>query len=44
MFMMTSQENLYVSSSRLKELASFGQSIEEWVPELVAKRLREKLS
>ncbi|MGH0037808.1 MAG: pantetheine-phosphate adenylyltransferase [Myxococcota bacterium] len=44
MFMMTSHENLYVSSSRLKELASFGQPIDEWVPELVAKRLREKLA
>jgi pantetheine-phosphate adenylyltransferase len=43
LFMMTSLENLYVSSSRLKELVRFGISIEEWVPALVAKRLREKL-
>lgn len=43
MFMMTSQENLYVSSSRLKELARFGTAIDEWVPRLVAKRLRERL-
>ena len=44
MFLMTSQENLYVSSSRLKELASFGASVEEWVPKPVADRLRKKLS
>jgi pantetheine-phosphate adenylyltransferase len=44
MFLMTSQENLYVSSSRLKELASFGASVDEWVPRPVATRLREKLS
>ncbi len=43
MFMMSAQENLYVSSSRLKELASFGLSVDEFVPKLVAKRLREKL-
>ncbi|MCZ6782347.1 MAG: pantetheine-phosphate adenylyltransferase [Proteobacteria bacterium] len=43
MFMMTSLENLYVSSSRLKELVRFGAPIGEWVPETVAKRLREKL-
>jgi len=44
LFMMTSQENLYVSSSRLKELASFGAAIDEWVPRSVAKRMREKLA
>ncbi len=43
LFMITSHENLYVSSSRLKELARFGASVEEFVPDLVAKRLREKL-
>lgn len=43
MFMMTSLDNLYVSSSRLKELATFGAAIDEFVPQLVAKRLREKL-
>jgi pantetheine-phosphate adenylyltransferase len=43
LFLMTSQENLYVSSSRLKELARFGVDISEFVPELVAKRLYEKL-
>ena len=44
MFMMTSLDNLYVSSSRLKELVRFGASVEEFVPDLVAKRLQEKLA
>jgi len=43
LFMMTSQEFFYVSSSRLKELVRFGGQVEEFVPALVAKRLREKL-
>ncbi len=43
LFMMTSLECLYVSSSRLKELARFGADIDEFVPPLVARRLREKL-
>jgi pantetheine-phosphate adenylyltransferase len=43
LFMMTSQEFFYVSSSRLKELVRFGGRIEEFVPPLVAKRLRERL-
>lgn len=43
LFMMTSQEFFYVSSSRLKELVRFGGHVEEFVPDLVAKRLREKL-
>jgi len=34
---------MYVSSSRLKELARFGRDVEEFVPEVVAKRLRERL-
>ncbi len=43
LFMMASQNHLYVSSSRLKELARFGRSVEEFVPPLVAKKLEEKL-
>src|SRR6056297_915382 len=35
-FFMTSQEYLYVSSSRLKELVRFGASIDEFVPAIVA--------
>ena len=42
-FMMASQEYLYVSSSRLKELVRFGQSVDEFVPAIAAKRLREKI-
>ena len=40
-FMMPSQEYLYVSSSRLKELVRFGQNVDEFVPELVSKKLQE---
>ena len=43
LFMMSSQEYLYVSSSRLKELVRFGVSIDEFVPPVVAKALAEKL-
>jgi pantetheine-phosphate adenylyltransferase len=43
LFLMTSQEYFYVSSSRLKELVRFGADISEWVPPIVAKALREKL-
>ena len=42
LFMMPSQEYLYVSSSRLKELARFGRSVDEFVPPLVARKLRER--
>jgi pantetheine-phosphate adenylyltransferase len=42
LFLMTSQEFFYVSSSRLKELVQFGADISEWVPPLVARRMREK--
>ena len=42
-FFMTSQEYLYVSSSRLKELVRFGASIDEFVPPVVAESLKKKL-
>ncbi len=42
-FLVSSQQYLYVSSSRLKELVRFGRSVDEFLPALVAKRLREKL-
>ena len=42
-FFMTSQEYLYVSSSRLKELARFGASVDEFVPAVVADALKRKL-
>ena len=43
LFMMSSQEYLYVSSSRLKELVRFGVSVDEFVPPVVAEALRNKL-
>ncbi|CAG0990165.1 pantetheine-phosphate adenylyltransferase [Myxococcaceae bacterium] len=43
LFMMTSQEYLYVSASRVKELVRFGGNVEDFVPSLVAARLAEKL-
>jgi len=42
-FFMTSQDYLYVSSSRLKELVRFGASVDEFVPPLVAEALKKKL-
>jgi pantetheine-phosphate adenylyltransferase len=44
LFMMPSQQYLYVSSSRLKELARFGRDVQEFVPPQVAKILRERFS
>ena len=41
-FFMTSQEYLYVSSSRLKELVRFGRDVSEFVPAQVAKQLRDR--
>ncbi len=43
LFMMASHEYMYVSSSRLKELVSFGTSVDEFVPKMVAERLTRKL-
>lgn len=44
LFLMTSQQFFYVSSSRLKELVQFGADVSEWVPPLVEKYLREKFA
>ena len=43
-FMLPSQEYMFVSSSRLKELVQFGRDVEEFVPPGVAKKLRERFS
>jgi pantetheine-phosphate adenylyltransferase len=43
-FLMTSAKWFYVSSSRLRELVRFGADVREFVPELVSKRLHEKLA
>jgi pantetheine-phosphate adenylyltransferase len=42
-FMMTSSEYSYVSSTGVKELASFGGDTSEFVPSYVEIKLREKL-
>ncbi len=42
-FMMSSQQYLYVSSSRLKELVRLGRSVDAFVPAVVSKALQEKL-
>jgi len=43
LFMMASQEYLYVSSSRLKELVRFGAAVDDFVPPVVAEMLIQKL-
>ena len=42
LFLTTSAENMYLSSSMVKEVASFGKSVEGMVPELVQKQMDEK--
>jgi pantetheine-phosphate adenylyltransferase len=42
-FLASSQEYIYVSSSRLKELVRFGASISDFVPPLVEAELKRKL-
>lgn len=43
LFMMTSQQYFYVSSSRLKELVRFGGEVADFVPASVLARLEKKL-
>jgi pantetheine-phosphate adenylyltransferase len=43
LFFMSSQQYLYVSSSRLKELVRFGANIDDFVPKIVADALEKKL-
>jgi pantetheine-phosphate adenylyltransferase len=43
-FLAASQDYLYVSSSRLKELVRFGASVAEFVPPMVEERLKRKLA
>jgi pantetheine-phosphate adenylyltransferase len=44
LFMMPSQEYMYVSSSRLRELSRFGRDVSEFVPDLVAVQLKERFA
>ncbi|MFN4200846.1 pantetheine-phosphate adenylyltransferase [Fervidobacterium riparium] len=41
-FLMTDKNFSFLSSSLVKEVASFGGTISQWVPEIVEKKLREK--
>jgi pantetheine-phosphate adenylyltransferase len=43
-FMMTSKDYFFVSSRTIKEVANFGGSVSEWVPEVVEKALRKKFN
>jgi len=43
MFMMTSQEHLYLSSSLVKEVSSYGASIKDLVPEKILKLVEGRI-
>ncbi len=43
-FLMTSSRWFYVSASRVRELVRFGADVSEFVPEVVYRRLRQKLA
>ncbi|NOZ87697.1 MAG: pantetheine-phosphate adenylyltransferase [Deltaproteobacteria bacterium] len=43
-FMMTGEGHFYISSQTVKEVASLNGCVNEFVPSLVARRLREKFS
>ena len=43
MFLTTSLEYSYLSSTTVKEVASFGGEISQFVPEIVAKKITEKI-
>ena len=43
-FLASSQDYIYVSSSRLKELARFGASVADFVPPLVEDSLKRKIT
>ena len=43
LYLMASPQYSFISSSGIKELATFGGKIDELVPERVAERLKEEL-
>ena len=43
-FMMTGEEHFYVSSSLVREIASFGGEVEGLVPELAYQKLNAKFA
>ena len=44
LYLMASPQYSFLSSSGVKELATFGGSIDELVPQRVARRLKEELA
>ncbi|MGB3940513.1 MAG: hypothetical protein WBK96_03350, partial [Candidatus Manganitrophaceae bacterium] len=42
-FMMPNQEYTYLTSSIVKTVASYGGEVKDFVPEIVLKKLKEKL-
>jgi pantetheine-phosphate adenylyltransferase len=44
LFMMTSKDYFFVSSRTIKEVAAFGGPVNEFVPEVVVRSLKEKFS
>lgn len=42
LFMMTHEDNFFLSSSAIKEIAILGGSVREFVPKIVEKRLKER--
>ncbi|MBL8684552.1 MAG: pantetheine-phosphate adenylyltransferase [Myxococcales bacterium] len=43
-FLMTRDDHSFVSSSLVKEVASFGGKVDEFVPPLVAERLKQRIA
>lgn len=43
-FLMPNEKYTYLNSSIIRELARYGASVEEFVPEIVSKKLKEKFS
>ncbi len=44
LFMTTSTENLYLSSSGVKSIARYGRDVSEFVPSVIAKEVLERIS
>ncbi|NMB15607.1 MAG: pantetheine-phosphate adenylyltransferase [Firmicutes bacterium] len=43
-FMMTSNEYSFISSSAVKEIASFGGDVSQWISPIVAERLKARIA
>ncbi|MCB9638432.1 MAG: pantetheine-phosphate adenylyltransferase [Myxococcales bacterium] len=44
LFLLSNPENIFISSSAVKEIAYFGGEIQRYVPPAVAQKLREKMA